>query len=100
MAVDGDAPAHRLDEAARGFIVGGPRPQDRPQYGHVQDVQGAFTFEGVNIDLLDVGNRRGAQERGSNVARLISVEVDTARFSGIPLMSAIPVKVERLPPQQ
>ena len=38
---------------------------------------------------------REAQEAGSNVARLISVDVDTARFSGIPLMSAIPVNVRR-----
>jgi anaerobic selenocysteine-containing dehydrogenase len=41
-----------------------------------------------------------AQEPGSNVARLISVEVDTARFSGIPLMSAIPVNVRAPAPQQ
>jgi len=32
---------------------------------------------------------------GSNVARLISVEEDCARFSGIPLMSGIPVRVAR-----
>jgi hypothetical protein len=37
------------------------------------------------------------QERGSNVALLISVEVDTARYSGIPLMSAIPVRVAAQP---
>jgi len=36
-----------------------------------------------------------AQEAGANVARLISVNEDTARYSGIPLMSAIPVNVSR-----
>ena len=33
------------------------------------------------------------RETGSNVGRLISVEEDCARFSGIPLMSALPVRV-------
>ncbi|MGY8736867.1 MAG: hypothetical protein ACKVIW_05045, partial [bacterium] len=33
------------------------------------------------------------RETGSNVGLLISVSEDTARFSGIPLMSALPVRV-------
>ncbi|MBT4518972.1 MAG: molybdopterin-dependent oxidoreductase [Halieaceae bacterium] len=33
---------------------------------------------------------------GTNSGRLISVEVDYARFSGIPLMSALPVKVSAI----
>jgi anaerobic selenocysteine-containing dehydrogenase len=35
------------------------------------------------------------RKTGSNVGLLISVEEDCARFSGIPLMSAIPVRVAR-----
>ena len=40
------------------------------------------------------GSGKDASE-GSNVGRLISVDEDTARFSGIPLMSALPVRVSR-----
>lgn len=39
------------------------------------------------------GGKGDVREVGSNSGRLMSVEVDYDRFSGIPLMSALPVKV-------
>ncbi|MFK7897801.1 MAG: molybdopterin-dependent oxidoreductase [Myxococcota bacterium] len=39
-----------------------------------------------------------ARQVGANTGLLISVNENTARFSGIPLMSALPVRVEKSPP--
>ena len=41
------------------------------------------------------GRAADVRKTGSNTGLLISVEEDCARFSGIPLMSAIPVQVTR-----
>ncbi|MBW1882868.1 MAG: molybdopterin-dependent oxidoreductase [Deltaproteobacteria bacterium] len=48
---------------------------------------------GWGNDPVAVGDVR---KTGTNTGLLISVTVDTARFSGIPLMSALPVRVARV----
>ncbi len=45
----------------------------------------------------NAGDAADPRRVGSNTGLLISVTEDTARFSGIPLMSALPVRVERSP---
>ena len=43
----------------------------------------------------DPDRQEDVRKVGSNTGLLISVTVDCARFSGIPLMSALPVKLAR-----
>jgi anaerobic selenocysteine-containing dehydrogenase len=87
------------DDLAREGLARGDRVRIASPHGEVEAV--AWPDKDLRLGLVSMCHCWGAspdddadvRQAGANVGRLISVTEDTARFSGIPLMSAIPVTV-------
>lgn len=91
---------HPEDLAREGLARGDPI-RVTSAHGEIETI--AWPDRGLRRGLVSICHCWGegldekgdVRKTGSNVGLLISVSVDCARFSGIPLMSALPVKVAR-----
>jgi len=87
------------DDLAREGLARGDRVRVASAHGQLDAI--AWPDPGLRPGLVSMCHCWGGdpdepgdpRETGSNVGLLISVEQDCARFSGIPLMSALPVRV-------